>query len=169
MIPGWALIALAGGLVLGAGLVALARLRDQRRTGQLLTADLPTRPGTLLRSPRHRISGRPDELRVGRDGRWIPVEIKSRPTPRSGPPTSHRVQIATYCLLVEETTGRSPPFGVLRYGDGGEFRIEWTAELREQLLALRRELATPYDGRALPSPRKCVRCAWRDSCDQAAV
>ena len=169
MIPDWQLFALAGALLLGAGLVALGRLRDQRRDGRLLQADLPAHPGKLLRAPRFRISGRPDELRVTRDGRWIPVEFKSRPAPRRGPTPSHRVQLATYCLLVEETTGRSPPFGLLRYGDGGEFRIDWTPALREQVLALRRELARPYDGRASPSPGKCARCAWRMPCDRAAV
>jgi len=163
------LLVLFGAVLLVGGIVALARRRQQRRAGRLLSADLPGRPGTLLRSPRLRLAGRPDELRVLRDGRWVPVEIKSRSTPRGGPPASHQVQLAAYCLLVEETTGRAPPFGVLRYGDGGEFRIEWTSELRQRILDLRRELAAPYDGRALPSPGRCSRCAWRMSCDRAAV
>ncbi len=122
-----------------------------------------------LSSPRFRIVGRPDELRVIPDGRWVPVELKSRSTPRSGPPLSHLVQVAAYCLLVEETTGRAPPYGLLRYGDGGELRIDWTPELRQRLLDLRRELALPYDGRALPSPGRCSRCAWRWACDQSAA
>jgi CRISPR-associated exonuclease Cas4 len=170
MIPGlWTLFAVAGGLALLVGVGALVRTRQQRRAGRLLRADLPYEPGRLLRSPRYHLSGRPDELRELRDGRWVPVEIKSRSTPSGGPPASHRVQLAAYCLLVEETTGRSPPFGLLRYGDGGEFRIEWTPALRQELLALRRELAGPYDGRARPSPGRCSRCTWRVSCDRAAL
>lgn len=169
MIAAWALFALAGLLLLAVGTVALLGVREQRRAGRLLRADLPTEPGTLLRSPQFRISGRPDELRVLRDGRWIPVEFKSRPTPARGPPTSHRIQLAAYCLLVEETTNRSPPFGLLRYGDGGEFQVDWTPELRHQLLALRREIAVPYDGRATPSLARCARCTWRRSCDRAAA
>ncbi|MGC2288394.1 MAG: PD-(D/E)XK nuclease family protein [Thermoplasmata archaeon] len=165
----WIVYALVGGVVLVAGAVALVRRREQRQSGRLLRADLPGQPGMLLRSPRFRISGRPDELRVLSDGRWVPVELKSRATPRVGPPASHQVQIAAYCLLVEETTGRAPPYGVLRYGDGGEFRIDWTPELRRRVLDLSRELSAPYDGRALPSPGRCAGCAWRGSCDQAAV
>jgi CRISPR-associated exonuclease Cas4 len=165
----WILVGLVGSGLLAAGVVALVRRRQQRKSGRLWQADLPTSSGLLLRSPRFRIAGRPDELRVLPDGRWVPVELKSRPAPRNGPQASHRIQVAAYCLLVEETTGRAPPFGLLRYGDGAEFRIEWTPELRARLLDLRRELATPYDGRALPSPGRCSRCPWRRSCDRAAV
>lgn len=169
MVVVWILVAFMGGILLAAGAVALARRRQQRRAGRLLQADRPSEPGRVLRSPRFRIAGRPDELRVLPDGRWVPVELKSRSSPRPGPPASHRVQVAAYCLLVEETTGQSPPYGVLRYGDGGEFRLEWTPEVRSLLLYLRRELDAPYDGRALPSPGRCSGCAWRRSCDRAAV
>jgi CRISPR-associated exonuclease Cas4 len=165
----WISVALAGGILLPAGAVALIRRREQRRAGRLLETDLPSRPGTVLRSGRFRIAGRPDELRVLPDGRWVPVELKSRSTPPHGPSASHKVQVAAYCLLVEETTGRAPPYGLLRYGDGGEFQLEWTPEVRNRLLDLRRELDAPYDGRALPSPGRCSGCAWRRSCDQAAV
>jgi CRISPR-associated exonuclease Cas4 len=165
----WVLFAFAGVFVLIVGVVALAQRRQQRRSGRLLAADLPSRPGMRLRSPRFRIAGRPDEIRELPDGRWIPVELKSRPSPRAGPPASHRIQVAAYCLLVEETTGRSPPYGLLRYRDGGEFRIDWTPEVRHQLLDLRAEMAIPYDGRARPSPGRCSGCAWRRACDRSAV
>jgi CRISPR-associated exonuclease Cas4 len=169
MVALWVWLALAGGVTLLVGIVALRRLHQQRRAGRLLRADLPLQPGMLLRSERFRLSGRPDEVRELPDGRWVPVEVKSRPTPPGGPPDSHRIQLAAYCLLVEETTGRAPPFGLLRYGDGGEFRLSWTPTLRQELLLLRRELAAPYDGRARPSPARCARCTWRASCDRAAV
>jgi CRISPR-associated exonuclease Cas4 len=103
------------------------------------------------------------------DGRLYPVEIKSRAAPPAGPPRSHLVQIAAYCLLVEETTGRAPPFGVLRYSDGGRFRVPWDGATRASLLALRAELDRPYDGRARPSPGRCRGCSWRESCDVRAA
>jgi CRISPR-associated exonuclease Cas4 len=143
--------------------------RQLQSGGRLVRADLPHLPGMSLRSHRFRLSGRPDEIRELPDGRWVPVEFKSRSAARSGPPASHRVQVAAYCLLIEETTGRAPPFGLLRYGDGSEFRVEWTDAIRDDLVHLLRELAAPYDGRARPSRGRCARCAWRFACDQAAV
>lgn len=163
------LLLVAGGLCVGVGAVALLRLRRQRASGHLLRSDLSDRPAPVLRSSRFRFSGRPDELRGLSDGRWVPVEVKSRSAPRAGPLASHRIQLGAYCLLVEETTGRAPPFGLLRYADGTEFRIEWDAHLRSEVLAIRRELAGPYDGRANPSPARCGRCPWRTSCDRAAA
>jgi CRISPR-associated exonuclease Cas4 len=165
----WVPIAVAGILLVTAGGLALFRRRQQRQNGRLLRADLPSRPGIRLRSPRLRLIGRPDELRELPDGRWLPVEVKSRTSPRAGPFHSHRVQVGAYCLLVEEATGRAPPFGLLRYGDGREFRVEWTEELRRHVLDLRDELGAPYDGRARPSPQRCAGCPWRRSCDQAVL
>lgn len=167
----WAAV---GSVVVGTFVVALAvralqRRRREARYGTLVSVD--ERPGAapLLRSARYRITGRPDELRRLPDGRLIPVEFKSRPSPRNGAPRSHRVQVAAYCLLVEETTGRAPPYGVVRYGDGGEARIPWDRTSRAELLAIRADVARAYDGRATPSVARCTRCPWRASCDARAV
>jgi CRISPR-associated exonuclease Cas4 len=154
------------GLVLG--FRALFRWFADQRYGALRSADLPIGGAAPLQSIRYRLSGRPDEIRQLRDGRCIPIEIKSRATPPTGPPRSHRVQVAGYCLLLEEATGRSPPFGVLRYGDGGEFRLPWDTDARTELLELLSEMRRPYDGRASPTPGKCRGCAFNGGCDQRA-
>lgn len=162
-----ALVVLAIGLAIALG--AARSLRARRREGALgplIAADAGA-PMTL-RSARYRLSGRPDLVRQLPDGRLVPIEVKSRPSPPAGPPPSHRIQVAAYCLLVEETTGRSPPFGVVRYGDGVEFRLRWDAAVRAELLALRAQLDRPYDGRATPSIAKCARCGWRTVCDVRA-
>ncbi len=159
---------LVGVLTVLVGLRALGIRQREGRYGTLLAADeLPDR-GPRLRSQRYAIAGRPDELRRLASGQVVPVEVKSRDAPSRGPLPSHRVQVWAYCLLVEETTGVAPPFGVLRYGDGGEFRVPWDRSAREQLLALRAEVDRPYDGRASPSPAKCAGCRWRDVCDARA-
>jgi CRISPR-associated exonuclease Cas4 len=166
---------LAGPLLLGAVVLAgygayrLVQAASERSVGRLVAVDRSPERGRPLRSERHRLSGRPDELRQARDGRWIPVEWKSRGAPRGGPAPSHRVQVWAYCLLCEETTGRPPPFGLLRYGDGKEFRIPWDASARAELLALRAAIARPYDGRASPSVGKCRGCRWRNGCDARAA
>ena len=138
--------------------------RREDRRGRLVALDLP-RSARLLRSEAWALSGRPDEIRAVPDGRWVPVEWKSRPAPARGPLPSHRTQLLAYCLLCEEETGRPPPFGILRYADGREFRVAWDATGRAELLAVRRALARPYDGRHAGSPAKCRGCRWRSGCD----
>jgi CRISPR-associated exonuclease Cas4 len=145
---------------------ALSRRRDDNARGQLVAVDAG-RPVTL-RSERYGLVGRPDELRRLRDGRVVPVEFKSRSTPPRGPTPSHVVQVRAYCLLVEETTGVIPPYGVLRYSDG-EFRVLWDDRARDELLAVRANLLRPYDGRATPSRARCARCPWFDGCDARAA
>jgi len=159
---------LGGVIAVWVGARALTLRHREARYGSLVSVDATPGSGPLLRSARYRISGRPDELRQLPDGRLVPVEFKSRPTPRNGVPRSHRIQVAAYCLLVEETTGRPPPYGIVRYGDGGEARVRWDAAVREELLEVRDELDRPYTGRATPSFARCARCPWREGCDARA-
>jgi CRISPR-associated exonuclease Cas4 len=162
-------IALVGvGLAVAAGaLRALSRRRRDRRYGALVAVDAGA-PATLV-SPRYRLTGRPDLLRRASDGRLVPIELKSRPAPTTGPPRSHLVQVWAYCLLVEETQGVPPPHGILRYSDGSEFRVRWDAHARTELLRLRAEIDRPYDGRATPSRAKCPHCGWWAVCDARAA
>jgi CRISPR-associated exonuclease Cas4 len=159
-------VLLAGAVVASAAVRSLLARHRDAALGSLVAIDAGA-PMTL-RSARYRLSGRPDLLRRLPDGRLVPIEIKSRPSPPAGPLPSHRVQVAVYCLLVEESTGVAPPFGVVRYSDGAEFRLRWDAVARANLLALRAEVDRPYDGRATPSYAKCARCGWRAVCDARA-
>jgi CRISPR-associated exonuclease Cas4 len=154
-----------GVAVAAAAARALARRRRDRRNGTLVAVDRAR--ATELASRRYRLVGRPDALRRRSDGTVVPVEVKRRTAPARGPLDSHVVQVWAYCLLVEETSGRPPPYGLLRYADA-EFRIPWDADARGALLGLRAELDRPYDGRARPSPARCARCPWRNGCDARA-
>ena len=158
----------AGGVLLAAALLLIAARARARRSGQLVGVDRPNAHGTFLRADRYRLAGRPDAIRQLTDGRSVPVELKRRGTPRGGPPYSHRLQVAAYCLLIEETSGTPPPYGLLRYSDGGEFRILWDREARADLLGVRAAVDRPYRGAATPSPGRCRRCAFRDVCDVRA-
>jgi CRISPR-associated exonuclease Cas4 len=155
------------GLVLaGVGAKLLSDRRRDRAAGTLVAIDAGD--ARTLRAPRYGIVGRPDAIRRLPDGRLVPIELKSRPAPPGGPPRSHLVQVGAYCLLIAETTGRDPPYGLLRYGDGTEFRVRWDAAARGELLRLRAEIGAAYDGRATPSPAKCARCRWAPGCDARA-
>lgn len=160
------LVLLLGAIVVAAAARALLARHRESALGTLVAVDAGA-PMTM-RSARYRISGRPDLVRRLPDGRRVPIELKSRPAPPAGPRPSHRIQVAVYCLLLEESTGVAPPFGVVRYGDGVEFRVPWNAAARAELLQLRAELDRPYDGRATPSAAKCARCGWRAACDVRA-
>jgi CRISPR-associated exonuclease Cas4 len=166
-----------GLLLLGAGLavlllaigvgILLARHRE-RRHGDLVALDEPGgRPSHPLNSPRWRLVGRPDEIRRRPDGTLLPVEWKRRRAPVEGPFESHRVQVWGYALLLEESTGRPPPYGVLRYGDGKEFRVPWDSQARGELLGVLEAVNRPYSGEARPSPGRCAHCRWRTGCDRS--
>ena len=164
------LLILVVGIILAA--IALRVISERRRSrslGRIVAVDRSVYHAPPLRSTRYRIVGKPDEIRRRVDGVEIPVELKSRASPRNGPPPSHRIQVYTYCLLLEETTGRAPPFGVVRYGDGGEYRLPWDSRARAELLGIVTQMRQRYDGRASPSPGKCRGCRFRLGCDRRAV
>jgi CRISPR-associated exonuclease Cas4 len=160
------LLVAAGAGVAFASARVLAQRRRRRAVGELVAIDAG-RP-VVLRSERYHLTGRPDVLRQSRDGRLVPVEVKRRAAPARGPFRSHEVQLWSYCLLIEEATGRSPPYGLLRYSDR-EYRIPWDGSARAELLAVRRAALAPYGGEATPSPGRCRGCAWRPVCDVRAA
>lgn len=163
------LVLLAGLALLGIGSWALARALGSHRRGRIVSIDLPEMPGKTLRSERWGFAGRPDELRRLSDGRLVPVEFKSRVSPRRAPLPSHRAQVLAYCFLVEDVTGRAPPYGLLRYSDGREYEVEYGPMERAEVVELLRQVRAPYDGRATPSPGKCRACPWVDVCDAPAI
>ncbi|HYK93907.1 MAG TPA: PD-(D/E)XK nuclease family protein [Thermoplasmata archaeon] len=146
---------------------ALGRLRRDRRRGALVSVDVD-RPRSPMRASSIGLVGRPDELRRLPDGRVVPVELKSRSSPRRGPPPSHRLQVEAYCFLVEESTGRSPPHGVLRYGDGIEWTVAWNPAARARVVSAVGAVRRRYGGEAAPAPAKCARCVWYPVCDARA-
>jgi CRISPR-associated exonuclease Cas4 len=97
------------------------------------------------------------------------VEIKSASAP-ARPYDSHRLQLAAYCLLVEEAMGERPPYGLIRYRDR-TFRVDYTGALREELLrvleAMRRDLACGEAHRSHSIPARCRACGFRSICEEA--
>lgn len=123
-----------------------------------------------LVSQRFGLIGRPDYL-VRTDEGIIPVEAKSTRCPANGRPyNSHIMQLAAYCLLVEDVLGAEVPYGVVRYADE-EIAVDYTPELREELIALLAEMndaRLAYDvHRSHEDARRCNGCSMRESCDEA--
>jgi CRISPR-associated exonuclease Cas4 len=121
-----------------------------------------------LFSPALQLAGRPDYLIEAPDGGLIPVEVKSRPAPKK-PLESHILQLAAYCLLVEEVYGIRPSHGILQYRDNA-FAIDYTDELEDDLLDLladmREDMFEEAVDRDHEDPRRCLRCGVREFCDQ---
>jgi len=114
------------------------------------------------------LTGRPDYL-VTRPEGIIPVEYKSRPAPTE-PYDGHIFQLAVYCLLVEKTTGKRPPYGIIRYSNRS-FAIDYTPELEDALMDLLAEIRRMERKRTIhrshDNPALCAGCGYRSTCDQS--
>ncbi|WP_165394803.1 CRISPR-associated protein Cas4 [Methanofollis fontis] len=147
---------------------AIREVRDQYGIpeGELLYTDLD-HPAEVLFSEKYRISGRPDYiLRDEMTGDHIPVEVKSGRAKK--PYWNHILQVAAYCLLVEEHYHTRVPYGVLVYGDGEQHRIDFTEDLRRQVLstvdAMRECCAGTPVRRNHNASVRCRNCAYSDEC-----
>ena len=113
------------------------------------------------------LTGRPDYL-VEQNGRIIPVEVKTGRTPEA-PYDSHIFQVAVYCLLVQKTYGKRPPYGIIHY-PGRDFAVDYTRELENTLLDVLADMRISEHHQEVPrsheDPRRCRRCGFRDVCDQ---
>ncbi len=113
------------------------------------------------------LTGKPDYL-VEKDGRIIPVEVKSGRTP-STPYDSHIFQLAAYCRLVEHTYRQRPPYGILHY-PARDFAIDYTPQLESALLdvlaAMRRDEGRREVARSHAEPQRCARCGFRSICEE---
>ncbi len=113
------------------------------------------------------LTGKPDYL-VEHDGRLIPVEVKSGRTPEA-PYDSHIFQLAAYCRLVQATTGKRPPHGIIHYPDR-DFAVDYTPQLESALLDLlaeiRRDEGRGEVHRSHEDPHRCRRCGFREICDE---
>ncbi len=129
--------------------------------------DDPSEGAELLSSETHKLTGRPDFIMQDGD-KFIPVEVKTGRKPR-GPLFSHILQLAAYCLLVEEKTGRRPPYGLLRYGEAVH-EIEYSQDLRSLLLSKleeMREVAAKGEAhRNHNRSGKCAGCSRRYACSE---
>src|SRR5512135_659407 len=125
------------GLIASLVLFLVAR-RERERTGipptaRIVYADTGAweRVERPLFSRHYGLTGKPDYI-LEEDGKTIPVEVK--PNRRSpSPRESDLMQLTAYGLLVEDTYGQAPPYGLLKYQEA-VFQIDFTPELREQFL-----------------------------------
>jgi len=132
---------------------------DDEKSAQLLVDE-----GTGLR-------GRPDQI-VIIDGELIPVEQKTGKVPEK-PHRSHTVQVLAYAALVDNTTGKTPPYCILRYGQENLHKVAWDEANRTLLFdavkSVQRTMANGGAARDHDRPGKCRHCSRRYACEDSLV
>jgi len=160
--------------------LAVVLLRQSRREravsglpqGRVVYVDSRSwrKPPEPLLAPDYGLVGRPDYLL--REGR-ITVPVESKPTRHAEEPYAADVlQLAAYCLLVEETYGRPPPYGLLVYSEY-TFEIPFDDGLRQALLETLDEMRQAEERgnvrRSHDEPARCARCGMRLHCGRESL
>ena len=164
----WFFVLLALGLLLF-WLAQRGRARSGLPRGRVVYSDTGGwgRVDRPLFSHEFQLTGKPDYL-VSDGSDVIPVEVKSGRGPAQ-PYGSHVLQLAAYCLLVEECYRRRPPYGIIKYADRA-FEVDYTKELESELLATLDDMRDDLDNDDAPrnhdEPRRCQACGYRQHCDQ---
>lgn len=133
--------------------------------GKVVYSDLD-KPAKPLFSRQFGISGKPDYIIKDKDNVLIPVELKSGRAKQ--PHRGHMLQLAAYCLLIEETYDKTVPYGILVYGDGKQHLIKFDDALRVDLLSTVEEMRKCWNEghptRNHSSKGKCSSCLLREDC-----
>jgi len=134
--------------------------------GKVIYSDLD-HPAKALFSKKLGISGKPDYvISDKRYGGLIPIEIKSGRA--ANPYRNHVLQLAAYCLLVEETYHKPVPYGIIVYSDGKQHKIIFDESLRSDLIGvikeMKRSMRSGCPTRGHNQLRRCISCSFQASC-----
>ena len=115
------------------------------------------------------LTGKPDYLVEAANG-LIPVELKSRNCPRSGPREGAVAQVTAYCVLVEDSFGAAAPRGIIQYADRS-WPIRYTLKDRKRLLHILDEMREARNSQTVHRDHqhaaRCGACGYRAVCDEA--
>ncbi len=125
----------------------------------------------LLKDEVSGLRGRPDQI-VIIDGEFIPVEQKTGKIPKK-PHQSHRLQLLAYISLVESSTKKTPPYGILRYGEDDLHQVFWDQHAKQHLLEsiieVQRLMVEGGAKRNHEREGKCRNCSRRYACSESLV
>jgi len=176
------LLAIGLGLLLAAFALVLLLLNERsfRRTrlvgerqralglpeGELVYEDADGQ-GEPLSSSIYPLAGKPDYVVKLPDGRPVPVELKLNVHDATAPHSNHTIQVAAYCLILEDYFVQAPTHGILRYADR-EFTVEYTSALKKKVIRLLTEMAKCSEQQPPPLARqrasKCRACTFQAIC-----
>ena len=125
----------------------------------------------LLIDERTGLRGRPDQIVIV-DGEFIPVEQKTGKIPKR-PHDSHRMQLLAYLHLVEVSTKKSSPYGVIRYGKENLHQIDWDQTAKHDLFSaiseVQRLMVEAGAKRNHERVGKCQNCSRGYACGDSLV
>lgn len=175
------LLAIGLGLLLAAialGILLLNERRHQRGrlirehqralglpAGELVYEDADGE-GEPLTSNTYPLVGKPDYIVQLPNGCPVPVELKLNVQHASAPYSNHTIQLAAYCLILEDYFEQTPTHGVLRYADC-EFTVPYSPALRKKVIRLLTEMARCSERQ--PPPLKTQRAAKCRACSFQAI
>jgi CRISPR-associated exonuclease Cas4 len=149
-----------------------ANLREEHgiEADEIEYVDALDNTSKMLSSEKYDLRGRPDYI-LKRDNELVPVEVKTGRTPK-GPLFSHILQLAAYCLLVEENYKTYPSYGIIKYSDK-EHEIQYDDELKKILVSKLKEMKEIFiTGEAHRNHKretKCKYCSRRKICPEKLV
>jgi len=155
-------------LIVASGVLLVWSASRWRKNWGLGAGETVALDDRVLFSERLKLIGRPDRIeRVG--GLFIPEEWKSAKRVNHG----HRLQLATYFLLIEDEYGVKPSHGFVVLGDGRRVKVQNTPELRVEVLhiaeRIREHRAKLREEIPVRQPAaKCRACSQRGNCRQAS-
>jgi CRISPR-associated exonuclease Cas4 len=176
------LLAIGLGLLLASLAMALLLLNERRVRHSKLIAErqrvlgLPEGDlvyedadgqGESLSSSAYPLVGKPDYVVKLADGRPVPIELKLNVHDVTAPHSNHMIQLAAYCLILEDYFVKAPTHGILRYADR-EFSVEYTPALKKKVIRLLTEMARCNEQQPPPLAKqrvaKCRACTFQAIC-----
>lgn len=146
-------------------------IRERHRTlglpeGELVYEDADGQ-GEPLSSSGHPLIGKPDYIVKLPDGRPVPIELKPGVHDATAPFSNHIIQVAAYCLILEDYFEQAPTHGILKYADR-EFTVEYTPALKKKVIRLLSEMAKCSEKEPPPLAKqratKCRVCTFQPIC-----
>ena len=134
--------------------------------GELVYEDADGQGGPLSSSG-HPLVGKPDYIVKLPDGRPVPIELKPAVHDATAPFSNHIIQVAAYCLILEDYFEQAPTHGILKYADR-EFTVEYTPALKKKVIRLLSEMAKCSEKEPPPLAKqratKCRVCTFQPIC-----
>jgi len=121
-----------------------------------------------IKSKRLNLVGIIDKLEIYED-RVVPFELKTGSTPKEGVWPDHRMQLAAYCMLLEENFSLKVSEGFVHYLDGQEKRkVVLNPFLKAEIVQLTNDVLSLLNQRELPdftkNGNKCNKCSLKEAC-----